>query len=185
MLSGPVRLTMVKPSGVGWMSLKSFQMAFFAKTGLRRKGLARLLRGAASAGLQRLGPQAAVGAGEAYRAVQRLVAHWDVELEAEAAHEVFLLVAVEDDGVDEADRGLPGVEVEPDGEGQPLAFAGSAAMHAFDLDDGADWAGLLHGDMLDVARRTFRVWASLLGYWRGRSAGCKRVGWCRRWACRR
>ena len=29
---------MVNPSGLGWMSLKSSQMAFFAKTGLPLKG---------------------------------------------------------------------------------------------------------------------------------------------------
>ena len=38
--------------------------------------------------------------------LQRLVAHGHVDLQAEAAHEVFLLVAVEDDGVDHADGGL-------------------------------------------------------------------------------
>ena len=106
MLSGPVRLTMVKPSGVGWMSLKSFQIAFFAKTALAGEGLARLLRDAASAGLQWLRPEPAIGSGEAHGAVQRLIAHGDVDLQAEAAHEVLLLVAVEDDGVDDADVGL-------------------------------------------------------------------------------
>ena len=62
--------------------------------------------------------------GPAKRTVRfaRLVAHGHVDLQAEAAHEILLLVAVEDDGVDDADGGLAAVEVEANGEGQPLAL---------------------------------------------------------------
>ena len=87
----------------GLDSLKSSQMAFFWKTGWD-EGLAGLLRDAAAAGLERLRPEAAIGAGKTDGAVARLVAHGHVELKAEAADKVFFLIAVEDDGVDEPDE---------------------------------------------------------------------------------
>ena len=31
-------------------------------------------------------------------------------------------------------------------------------MHAFDPDDGADWTGLLHGDVLNFAEVAFAAW---------------------------
>ncbi len=130
------------------MSLKSFQNGVLREDGVGRKGLAGLLRDAASARLQRLGPEAAVGTGKAHGAVGRCVGQWDVDLQPEAADEVLLLVAVEDDGMDDSDRSLAGVEVEAHGKGEPLAFGGGATMHAFDLDDGAHRAGLLDGDLL-------------------------------------
>jgi len=105
-----------------------------------------------------VGAGAAAGAGEAHGAVQGLVAHGNVDLETEAAHEVLLLVAVEDDGVDEADGGLAAVEVEPHGEGQPLALRHCATMQTFDPDHGADWARLLHGDVLNIAEVAFAAW---------------------------
>src|SRR5581483_5632512 len=77
--------------------------------------------------------------------------------EAEAADEVLLVVAVEDDGVDEADVGESGVEVETDGEGEPLAIAGVGAVDAVDLDCRADGAGLLDGDGSNGAREALSV----------------------------
>ena len=116
-------------------------------------GARRFLRDAASAGLQRFRPEAAVGTCKADGAVHGLVAHGDVDLETEAADEVLLLVAVEDDGVDDADGGLAAEEVEAHGEGEPLALRHGTAVHAFDPDHGADWTLLFHGDALDLAEK--------------------------------
>jgi hypothetical protein len=132
------------------MSLKSSQMAFLLEAGLPREGLAGLLRGC----LRRAAAARTRGrrrAGEAHGAVHGLVAHGHGELHAEAADEVLLLVAVEDDGVDEAHGGLAGIEVEPHGEGQPFAPAGCAFMKAVDFHHSANRAVLLKRHRLDAA----------------------------------
>jgi hypothetical protein len=141
--------------GIGLDELEVVPDGVLGKDRAAGEGLARFLRDAASAGLQRFGPEAAVWAGKADSAVQGLVAHGNVDLEAEAADEVLLLVAVEDDGVDDADGGLATEEVETHGEGEPLALGDGTAMHAFDLDHGADWALLLHSDVLHFAEVAF------------------------------
>ena len=149
--------------GVGLDELEVVPDGVLGKRRAAGEGLAGLLRGAAAAGLERLGPETAVRAGETDGAVAGLVAHGHVELEAEAANEVLVLVAIEDDGVDDADGSLASVEVETHGEGQPLTMRDGAAMLAFDLDDGADGTLLLDGDVRDgadvalAAGRVFRV----------------------------
>jgi hypothetical protein len=103
--------------------------------------------------LQRFRPEAAVGTCKADGAVHGLVAHGDVDLEAEAADEVLLLVAIEDDGVDDANGCLSPEEIEAHGEGEPFALRHGTAVHAFDPDHGADWTLLFHGDALDLAEK--------------------------------
>jgi len=73
-------------------------------------------RFAAASRLQRFGPHAAIGANESHRAISGFLAQWDRELHAEPAHKIFFLIAVERDRVDYPDRGLAGVEIEPDSE---------------------------------------------------------------------
>ena len=149
--------------GVGLDQLEVVPDCVLAEDRVGSHRLARLLRHAASAGLERLGPEAAVGASEAHGAVQRLIVQGNLDLHAESADEVLLLVAIEDNGVYDADGSLAGVEVEAHGERQPLTVECGAAMHAFDLDDGAHWAGLLDGHFLHGAEvaltggRIFRV----------------------------
>ena len=63
-------------------------------------------------------------AGEADMAVMEFLDEGDGEGEAHALDEVLLLVAIEDEGVDHADRTTAGVEVEAHHEGEPLARPG-------------------------------------------------------------
>src|SRR5262249_31319605 len=71
------------------------------------------------------------------------------EDQTEAADEVLFVIAIEDDGVDEAYGFEPGIEVQADHERQPLA--GGILVDALDLDGGAHRSGLLGGDLFDLA----------------------------------
>ncbi len=75
-------------------------------------------------GFDGFSPESAVLSAEADVAVLEFFFHGNVHGDTEAADEVFGLIAVEDDGVDEADGGDAGVEVEADVEGEPLAGGG-------------------------------------------------------------
>ena len=80
-----------------------------------------------------------------------LLAHRHGEGQAEAADEIFLLVAIEDDGVHQAHLLQAGVEIQAHGEGKPLARAGFGFVNTFDLDHDAHRAGLFHRDLADAA----------------------------------
>ena len=89
--------------------------------------------------------------------VVNLLAHRHRENHAQAADEVLFLIAIENDRVHHPHGGLAGVEVKPDGERQPFPIALLGLMRAFDLDYGAQRAGLLHGDFLDGAREMLQA----------------------------
>src|SRR5438067_509510 len=74
----------------------------------------------------------------------------------------FMLIAVEDEGVDDADRIRACEKVHANDEGEPGAIARIGFVFSGDLHDRPHWPGLLENDRLDPARkilfanRTFR-----------------------------
>ena len=90
-----------------------------------------------------------------------LLAHGHREGQAQPADEVLLLVAVEEEGVQEAHRALPGVEVQPDDERQPFPAPLIRLVNALDLHHRAHRAGLFHVDHPDQAGVAFPARASL------------------------
>ncbi len=100
--------------------------------------------------LDRLGPHAGV-ARQAHVAVLDLLAQRHVELQAEAAHEVLLVVGVVDDGVDHPDRSLAGVEIEAHDERQQGAPGLRQDVRALDLDRGPHRPALLERHLVDPA----------------------------------
>ena len=101
--------------------------------------------------LDRFGPQPVALARKTHVAIVDLLAHRHRESHAQPVDEVFLVVAVEDDGVYQAHLRQAGVEIQAHGEGQPLARASFSFVNAFDFDHGAHRAGLFHGDLADAA----------------------------------
>ena len=104
--------------------------------------------------LHRLGEDAGF-AGEANVTVVRLLAQRHVEANAQALDEIFLLVAVEDEGVNHADLIRASEEVESNDERQPGAIGGKRFVLARDLHHGAHRAGLLDRDRVDLAGEFF------------------------------
>jgi hypothetical protein len=182
-LFGFVRLTMVKPSGFGWTSLKSSQIAFLREYGATVECLARLLRGAASTWLERLGPQSAVLTREAHRAVSGLLAHRHRDLQAKAAHEIFFLIAVKNDRMHHPHRSLTAVEIKPHRERQPFTSCSTIPcarlVHALNLHHRPHRAGLLDRNFLHEAKINFRASANPRDWFPARFAGCTRAGWRR------
>jgi hypothetical protein len=83
--------------------------------------------------------------------VVNLLAHRHGERDAEAADEIFLVVAVENEVVDEPDVLDARIEVEPYIERQPFARPGIGFVDAFNLHCGANRAALFRRDLLDIA----------------------------------
>jgi len=128
--------------------------------GERRGSLARHLRLAergagvapqASERTHRLAPQATLLSGKADVPVVQRVAERHLPLQPEAADEQLGRVDIENQAVDDPHRGGAGVEVQPHGEGQPLAAA--ATMRAVELHHRAHRAALLDRGGGDSAGR--------------------------------
>jgi hypothetical protein len=82
-------------------------------------------------------------------AIVCLLAHRDGEGEAEAFDEIALVVAVEDDGVHEADGCLSRVKVQAHHKRQPLTRR--VLVNPFHLNGDSHRARVLHGKLLDLA----------------------------------
>jgi hypothetical protein len=113
--------------------------------------------------LHRLTKLAVTVTGEPDVPVIELVGHRHPEPDAQPADEVFLLVTVEDEGVDHTDAVAAGVEVDADGERQPLAAAAVGAVPAVHADHRAHRPALLHGDLPDLAGKALLAHGTRLG----------------------
>jgi len=68
-----------------------------------------------------------------------------------------LIVAIEDDGMHQANLLQAGVEIQAHGERKPLARAGISLVNTLDFDHRADRAGLFQGDFADAAGKAGAV----------------------------
>ena len=126
----------------------------------RRHGVARDLRVArrgsrittqAGEPAHRFAEHAVVLADETHVPVVERVARGHREAQADAANEVARFVAVEDDGVQHAQRVTAGVEIQAQRERQPATLRLAVRMFAFDLHDRACRAALFDSHLFDRA----------------------------------
>src|SRR4051812_41165274 len=83
--------------------------------------------------LDRLRPQPVSRAGKPHMTVVDLFPHRHRKPEADATDEILLVVAIEDDGVNDANRRLARVEVEAENPRQPVPIARIGAMNSLEF----------------------------------------------------
>ena len=86
--------------------------------------------------------------------VIRRVPHRNAEADAEAADEIRVFVAVEDEGMRHADTIAAGVEVQTNGKREPFALA-FGLMFSVDFNDGPNGAGLFDYERVNLAGEFF------------------------------
>ena len=112
----------------------------------------------AAAGLERFGPDAAVGSRKTHGAVSRLLTQGHIELQAEPADKILFLITVKSDTVDEPHRRLARIKIESHGKRQPFAARSNALVQALDFYACTDGAVLLDRDGFDGADKLFARW---------------------------